>query len=268
MPGKRPSPPFSRRPKPSTPRTDKPPVSPHVTTLWDYPSQNYGTGRQGDEKYPGVTPSHVVWNLVHRYAPNDALVVDPFCGSGTTLDVCRDLGRQARGFDLAPTRPEIERADARKLPVAAASVDLVFMDPPYGTHIDYSDDPRCIGKLPAHDERYYHAMSDAFGEAARILKPGGVLGVYVADSYVHKGEGKGFWPIGYELFGLLLGGGFEPVDWVAVVRRNKTLEMGNYRKAADEGGFFLRGFNHLLIVRSPMPQPKPARRKKRPAGGR
>jgi hypothetical protein len=36
--------------------------------------------------------------------------------------------------------------------------------------------------------------------------------------------------------------GFEPVDVVAVVRHNKTLEMGNYRKAAEEGNFFLRGF--------------------------
>ena len=229
----------------------KPPVQPHVTTLWDYPSQNYGTGRQGDEKYPGVTPSHVVWNLVHRHCPPGGLVVDPFCGSGTTLDVARDLGRPARGFDLAPPRPDVERADARDLPVKSAAAELVFMDPPYGTHIDYSDDPRCIGKLDASGDAYYAAMDACFAEAARILRPGGVLGVYVCDSLVNKGRGKGFWPIGHELFGLLVNGGFEPVDWVAVVRRNKTLEMGNYRRAADEGGFYLRGFNHLLIVRSP-----------------
>ena len=27
--------------------------------------------------------------------------------------------------------------------------------------------------------------------------------------------------------------------------------MGNYRKAAEEGNFFLRGFNYLFIVRKP-----------------
>jgi hypothetical protein len=41
------------------------------------------------------------------------------------------------------------------------------------------------------------------------------------------------------------------VDIVSVVRRNKTLEMGNYRRAAEEGNFFLRGFNYLFIVRKP-----------------
>ncbi len=222
-----------------------------MTSLWDYPSQNYGTGRQGDAKYAGVTPSHVVWNLVHRHTAEDDLVVDPFCGSGTTLDVCHDLRRNARGFDLAPPRPDVERADARKLPIDSGVASLVFMDPPYGTHIEYSDDGRCIGKLPLHEDAYYDAMDKVFAEAARVLRPGGVLGVYVCDSLVNRGQGKGFWPLGHTLFGMLLQGGFEPVDWVAVVRRNKTLEMGNYRKAADEGGFLLRGFNHLLIVRSP-----------------
>jgi hypothetical protein len=71
------------------------------------------------------------------------------------------------------------------------------------------------------------------------------MGLYVSDSYVH---GKGFYPIGFELFARLRKY-LEPVDIVSVVRHNKTLEMGNYRKAADEGNFFLRGFNYLFIMR-------------------
>jgi hypothetical protein len=89
-------------------------------------------------------------------------------------------------------------------------------------------------------------MDQVFGEIHRLLKPGKNMGLYVSDSYVH---GKGFYPIGFELFSRLRAKGFEPVDIVAVTRRNKTLEMGNYRKAADEGNFFLRGFNYLFIMR-------------------
>jgi DNA modification methylase len=146
-----------------------------------------------------------------------------------------------------PSRKDIFRVDARKLPPElGGKVDLVFMDPPYSTHLDYGDDPRDIGKLDvAKGRAYYDAMGQAFGEGHRILKPGGHLGLYVSDSFV---KGEGFHPIGFELFSLLQKR-FEPIDIVAVVRHNKTLEMGNYRKAAEEGNFFLRGFNYLFVVR-------------------
>jgi DNA modification methylase len=229
------------------PNQKKPPLRLQVTTLWDYPSQDYGDQHQGRPGYKGATPSYIIWNLIQRYTQEKDLVVDPFCGSGTTLDVARDLNRRALGYDVHPARTDIFRLDARKLPPELASkVDLVFMDPPYGTHIDYGDDPRDIGKLDASDPRYYAAMEQAFREAHRLLKPGKVLAVYVSDSYVHPGT---FYPIGFELFARMRHIGFAPADIVAVTRHNKTLEMGNYRRAAEEGNYFLRGFNYLFIMR-------------------
>jgi DNA modification methylase len=229
----------------------KPPLRPQVTTLWDYPSQDYGDGHQGLPAYKGATPSYIIWNLLQRYTREKDLVVDPFAGSGTTLDVARDLNRRALGYDVHPARKDIFRVDARKLPPELTSkVDLVFMDPPYSTHIDYGPDPRDIGKLDASGPAYYQAMEQAFREALRLLKPGRHLGLYVSDSYVHGGRpGVGtFHPIGFELFQRLCGVGFRPVDIIAAIRHNKTLEMGNYRRAAEEGGYFLRGFNYLIIM--------------------
>ena len=228
----------------------RPPLRLQVTTLWDYPSQDYGEGQQGRPGYKGATPSYIVWNLLQRYTKEKDLVVDPFAGSGTTLDVARDLNRRALGYDVHPTRKDIFRVDARKLPPElGGKVDFVFMDPPYSTHLDYGDDPRDIGKLDvAKGPAYYDAMEQVFAECHRLLKPGKHLGLYVSDSYVH---GKAFHPIGFELFARLQHRGFEPVDIVAVTRHNKTLEMGNYRKAAEEGNFFLRGFSYLFIMRRP-----------------
>jgi adenine-specific DNA-methyltransferase len=229
----------------------RPPVQLQVTTLWDYPSQNYGEGQQGDPSYVGATPSYIIWNLLKRYTKEKDLVVDCFAGSGTTLDVARDLNRKALGYDVHPTRKDIFRVDARKLPPELTNkADFVFIDPPYSTHIDYGPDPRDIGKLEASTGEYYKAMEQVFSEIHRILKPGKYMGLYVSDSYVHaKGGTKSqFHPLGFELFSRLRQK-LEPVDIISVTRHNKTLEMGNYRKAADEGNFYLRGFNYLFIAR-------------------
>ena len=231
-------------------RFNRPPLRPQVTTLWDYPSQNYGEGKQGDTSYVGATPSYIIWNLLQRYTKERELVVDCFAGSGTTLDVARDLNRKALGYDVHPARKDIFRVDARKLPPElTGKVDFVFIDPPYSTHVDYGEDPRDIGKLEASTGDYYSAMEQVFAEIHRILKPGKHMGLYVSDSYVHSGQHQGFHAIGFELFARLQKAGFTPVDIVSVTRHNKTLEMGNYRKAAEEGNFYLRGFNYLFIVR-------------------
>src|SRR5215813_9062923 len=170
------------------------------TTLWDYPSQDYGEGQQGLSGFEGATPSYIIWNLLQRYTKEKDLVIDPCAGSGTTLDVARDLNRRALGYDVAPTRKDIFRVDARKLPLEDAKADFVFIDPPYSTHIDYSDDPRCIGKLDAAGREYYDAMERVIGEIHRVLRPGKCMALYVSDSMV---KDEGFYPIGFELFTLL-----------------------------------------------------------------
>jgi len=224
----------------------KPPLRLQPTTLWDYPSQHYGPGVQGDPKYKGATPSYVIWNLLQRYTQPNDLVIDPCAGSGTTLDVARELGRRSLGYDVHPTRGDIFRVDARKLPPElTGKVDFVFIDPPYSTHLEYGPDPRDIGKLDAADGAYYQAMEQVIREIARVLKPGRHMALYVSDSFV---KDRAFYPLGFELFAILRKH-FEPADIISVVRHNKTLQMGNYRRAAEEGNFFLRGFNYLFIMR-------------------
>ena len=230
----------------------KPPLRLQPTTLWDYPSQHYGDGVQGDPNYKGATPSYIIWNLLQRYTKPNDLVIDPCAGSGTTLDVARDLGRKALGYDVHPTRKDIFRVDAKKLPPELTNkVDFVFIDPPYSTHLDYGPDPRDIGKLSAAGGEYYTAMEKVFDEITRVLRPGAHMALYVSDSYEHNKSGGVFYPLGFELF-RRLSERLTPVDQIAVIRHNKTLEQGNYRAAAERENFFLRGFNHLLIFRKPL----------------
>ncbi|MBI1861236.1 MAG: class I SAM-dependent methyltransferase [Deltaproteobacteria bacterium] len=223
----------------------KPDLEILTTTLWEYPSQHYGSKMQGNQDYRGATPSYVIWNLLKRYTREGDTVLDPMCGSGTTIDVCADLKRKAIGFDLRPIRVDIQQADARFLPIKKETVDFVFMDPPYSTHLEYSDDTRCLGKLDTRDGSYYEAMEKVFGEMFRVLKDRRYVAVYVSDSFK---KGKPFSAIGFELYARL-SKLFRPVDIVAVVRHNKTLKRNHWHTSAVDGNYFLRGFNYLLIFK-------------------
>lgn len=265
-PGAAPSP--GNRPKfrPNTPKGTtfkKPPLELFTTTLWDYPSQHYASPRsalQGDPNYTGATPSWVVWQLLQRYTRPGETVLDPMCGSGTTLDVCADLGREGLGCDVNPTRPDIREADARDIPLPDESCHLVFLDPPYSTHVRYSDSPACIGRLDAggrdRGRAYFDAMRLVIAEVARVLRPGRHAALYVSDSRRDAGGRPGgeFIPIGFELFAMLRER-FEPVDIVAVVRRNAKLEAPGRRRRARETDALDRGFNYLFIMRKPERRP-------------
>jgi DNA modification methylase len=205
---------------------------------------------QGDKDYPGATPSYIIWNLLSRYTKKNDLVVDPMAGSGTTMDVAREMKRRVLGYDINPCRKDIFRADARRLPLENGKADFVFVDPPYSTHINYSGSPDCIGKLNAVSPAYFKAMEQAMQEIYRILRDNRFMALYVCDSFK---KGEPFIPIGMRLF-QFLGSYFEPVDIITVVRRNAKLKRNHWHTAAIEGNYYLRGFNYLFIMAKGKPK--------------
>jgi len=221
---------------------EKPPLE--ATTLWDYPKQSYGKTPKGDNKYPGVTPAFVIYNLIQRYTKPYDLVVDPMAGSGTTLDVCREENRRCICFDISPPRSDIIPADARRIPLKDETVDMIFIDSPYSDNIKYNEHPDCIGKISCEDERFYDELEKVMRECYRILKPGKILGWLIGDQWV-KGV---FTPVGFKIFERLCKY-FQPVDIICVVRRNQTSNTPLWQYRARKFNFFLRGFKYLFIMR-------------------
>jgi len=224
-----------------------------ATTLWDFPRQSFGRNPKGDNKYPGVTPAQLIWNLVWRYTEPGDLVVDPMCGSGTTLDVCKEEGRKAICYDIAPPsgRPDIIQNDSRKIPLDDNVVDLVFVDSPYGDNIKYNDYPACIGKISSETDAFYDELEKVISECHRILKPGKVLCWLIGDQWVKAR----FTPVGFKLYQRLCKY-FETVDIICITRRGQSSNTSLWYNRARRFNFYLRGFKYLFIMRKPSTEEK------------
>lgn len=228
-------------------KTDEKPTI-EATTLWDYPKQSYGRIPKGNNKYPGVTPAFIIYNMIKRYTEPGDLVVDPMAGSGTTLDVCKEEGRKSICYDIAPTRPDVIQNDARKIPLPDESVDMIFIDSPYGDNVRYNDLPQNIGNISAENEKFFDELEKVMKESHRVLKPGKVLGWLIGDQWVKKK----FTPVGFKIYERLTKY-FEPIDIICVARRNQTSNTGIWYNRALRFNFFLRGFKYLLIMKKTTP---------------
>jgi DNA modification methylase len=225
---------------------EKPPFE--ATTLWDYPRQSYGKSSKGNNKYPGVTPAFIIWNLIWRYTEPNDVVLDPMCGSGTTVDVCKEEGRRAICYDISPPpgRPDVIQNDSRNIPLPDNHVDMIFVDSPYGDNIRYNEHPDCIGKISSETETFYEELEKVMKECDRVLKPGKVIGWLIGDQWVKKK----FTPVGFKVYETL-SKYFETVDIVCVARRGQSSHTGLWFNRARRFNFFLRGFKYLFIMRKP-----------------
>jgi DNA modification methylase len=224
------------------PADEKPTLE--ATTLWDYPRQSYGKTPKGNNRYAGVTPAFILYNMIKRYTEPGDLVVDPMSGSGTTLDVCREENRRCIAYDIAPPRLDIIQNDARHIPLDDNSVDMIFIDSPYGDNIDYNSHPGNIGKISAESDEFYDELEKVMKECHRILKQGKVLGWLIGDQWVKKK----FTPVGFLIYQRLCKY-FETVDIVCVTRRNQTSNTGMWYNRAIRFNFYLRGFKYLFLMR-------------------
>lgn len=215
------------------------------TTFWDFPTQNYGSRPHGDNKFNGVTPAFVIWNLLQRYTNQGEWVVDPMCGSGTTIDVANELKRKVIGLDISPYRRDIVQSDARALPLPSNSVDFVFIDSPYSDNVKYSDHPADIGNISCEHETFFDALEQVAREIGRILKPDKMMAWLIGDHWRRK---SGFIPVGFLLYQRLLKY-FVTVDVICVNRRNQTSNSPIWRQRALKFNFYLRGFKYLFIMR-------------------
>ena len=68
---------------------------------------------QAERKHPAEKPRNLVGRLAQKHDAN--IILDPFCGSGTTCVTAKKLGRRYIGIDISPEYCEIARERIRSL---------------------------------------------------------------------------------------------------------------------------------------------------------
>jgi tRNA G10 N-methylase Trm11 len=69
---------------------------------WDYAAADTKTHTHGYHIYPAMMIPQVARRLIRTYGGGARLLLDPFCGSGTSLVEARLAGVNAVGIDLNP----------------------------------------------------------------------------------------------------------------------------------------------------------------------
>jgi DNA modification methylase len=75
------------------------------TNVWNYPGMNSFPRRgrtRGLDYHPTVKPIAMVSDAILDVTQLGGIVLDPFCGSGTTILAAEKTGRRGRGMDLDP----------------------------------------------------------------------------------------------------------------------------------------------------------------------
>ena len=79
-------------------------------TTFDKPSKTFEHNRIGNVNgHPTEKPLPLMIWCVESYSQPNDLILDPFCGSGTTCVAARKLGRRYIGIDISSEYCEIAR---------------------------------------------------------------------------------------------------------------------------------------------------------------
>lgn len=77
----------------------------YTKQIWDIPIPNKSDLAFGE--HSAIMPEEIIKRCITLFTYKDDVILDPFCGSGTTLKVAKEMGRNFIGYELYESYSEI-----------------------------------------------------------------------------------------------------------------------------------------------------------------
>ena len=78
--------------------------------IWVYGEHGFGAENAVAHQHPAIFPLQLAKDHIQTWSNPDDLILDPMCGSGTSLRAAIDLSRRAVGMEINPDYWEIIEA--------------------------------------------------------------------------------------------------------------------------------------------------------------
>lgn len=229
------------------------------TSVWSFPDRGDWATHKGD--YRGNFSPYIPRNVILRYSKENDLILDPMCGSGTTLVEAKLLNRNGIGFDInsnaieftksrlkfdyhTRTKQSIFLGDARKLNLKNESIDLIVCHPPYLDIIKYNpENEKDISNIHNLDQ-FLGEINLISKEFYRVLKPNKYCAILIGDT-----RRKGMYiPLSSKVMDVFLRAGFKLKEDIVKIQWNcKTTPY--WKSLSSKYNFLLIMHEHLFIFK-------------------
>lgn len=229
------------------------------TTIWNFKERGAWATHKGD--YRGNCAPQVPRNLILKYTKEGDIVLDTFCGSGTTLVETKLLNRKGVGIDvnvnalkIAKERinfksnnlyePKLIKADSTNLKgiVPDNCIDFIFAHPPYADIIKYSDNIKeDLSRLEINE--FLSQIKLFSKECFRILKKYKYCAILIGD--IRKN--KNIIPLGFYIMNIFIQTGFTLKE--IIIKEQHNCQKTDYWRQNQNRDFYLLAHEYIFVLK-------------------